>query len=640
MNESAQTHPLRRGRGLRVIQVRMVLSTGESEEYIFDGAATTALIGPANSSKTTTLNVIDYCLGDRDSVGSALGAAIEEKYLAVATEITIDGAPHRLTREFAFGRRGRILVDETLALSPPELSDWLLQRLGWPRLSIPLGRNPATATQLTTLSFRSCLRHIYRKEDSWTEFANKEEEFLRRAVVSLFLGFAPSRYETAEYELGRAQREVAGAEAVHRDVLASTDEAVGALVTQLNLPPVIDITSLGSVQAELAQRLGTATAERDELTARASQAAKAHDQETPGLDPDLPEELERAASEAAAAAQAVASLQELLSEHEHSKSLVEGDLSRLQRLSDAVDAFDDVPVRLCPACEQIVDPGRFHNESACYLCSQPVSGDIRKRRAEREQRSLQAELIEIAEAIARTRTDLEKARRSEEEWSERRRQLANKLHDARVSSLAPFMAALEDVSTDIGRIRQQIAAIPALRTILMRRAAALAAVQKAQSEVERLRHLADQEAGTASDATDRCAAFADRMNEFLSGFRAITWSEGPVTISAEDLTFYVGTRPWNEQLGAENKVLFFQAYNYALLHLTLLQDKRTCSPGVLMLDNPFQQGLSPVIVVDAIERLAALAERSGSQLIIAQHRDANRIRFPHAEIHMAHEYAV
>jgi hypothetical protein len=616
----------------------MIQRSGEVDRYDFGAAATTALTGPRNSSKTTTLKVIDFCLGGRGSVADELGAALDDKYVAFAIDIAIDGTRHRLARESGFGQRGRVQIDDEP--DPPtaaDLSDWLMRQLGWPQLQIPLGRNPATATQRTPLTFRAPLRHIYRREDSWTDFAIREQEFLRRAVISLFLGFAPQRYETAEYDLGRAQRDLASAEAVERDVLASTDEAVRAIVTQLELPPVLGPDSLDGARTNLADALARARAARDLLTAAASRAARAGD-EIAGLDPQVPQLLERAAAQAATAAERAADLSRVVAEHERSLSLVGADMARMARLVDAVDAFDELPVRICPACEQDVDPRRAHEESSCYLCSQAVSGDVRKRRAEREQRALVSEQDDLADALARARTDLDQARDLETRASERRTLLAQQLQDARVAQLAPFMAGLEDIATEIGHIEQRIAALPALAKILARRTTAEQTTAQARSEVERLTALLDADRRAAFDISQRCAIFADHMNEYLENFRDQGWVSGQITISGDDLTFYVGTRPWDDNLGAEARVLFFLGYSYALLHLTAATYPGACPPGILMLDNPYQQGLAAGVVTAAVDLLAVAADELGAQILLTQARPANGIVAPHSEIRMPHEY--
>jgi hypothetical protein len=637
MTAPDRPRPLRLGRGLRILNVRLVQNAGEVEIYDLSRAAMTILAGPRNSSKTTTLKVIDYCLGSRDSVTEALGPAIEEKYMGVGLDVSIDGVLYQLSRSFEPGRRGRILIGRDTDIPAQEFSSWILQVLAWPQLTIPLGRNALTATQQVPLSFRSLLRHIYRREDSWTDFAVKEQEYLRRAVISLFLGFAQYKYATADFELGQAQRRLAAAEAVHRDVLESTNEAVQSVVHQLGLPPIVDMGSLDGVHSELSRRLQSAESRREAISTAASHAVQPTD-DAPGLEPALPYQLERASAEAAAAAERAAALHQVLTEHERSRALVQADISRLHRLIDAVDVFDELPVRICPACEQAVDPGRSNDPATCYLCEQPVSGDLRQRRAEREERVLRSELEDLAEAITHAQEDLAKAHEVEVSASRLRASLSRQLHDARAVQLAPFIAALEDISSEIGRIEQQLAALPALRTILARREAALSAVATAEQEVKRL-HLLDVEDKAASfDIPLRCAKLADRMNEFVTSFATRHWVEGLVTISSDDLTFYVGTRPWSDSLGAEAAVLFFLAYCYALLHLESDLGQKAYPPGVLLLDNPYQQDIDRDIVREAVDRIGQAADANGVQVVLTQSQPAINISEPIAVITMPREY--
>jgi hypothetical protein len=301
--------------------------------------------------------------------------------------------------------------------------------------------------------------------------------------------------------------------------------------------------------------------------------------------------------------------------------------------------FDELPVRICPACEQDVDRQRPHDEGTCYLCLQPVSEDVRIRRAERERRALEAEAVDIDEAILRAEADLASARARLERASELRTALAAELHDVRVTALAPFVARLEDVSTEIGKVTQQLAAIPALADIIARRTRADQAVGAAATEVDRLRALAEEDARVASHAVAACAALAERMNGFLGEFSSRGWVAGHVTVSAEDLEFYVGTRPWDQALGAEARVLFFLAYSYALLHLELDLPGSANAPGLVILDNPFQQGVDPAVVSDAVDLIGAAATQLGVQAIVTQSRNPSELSAPHYVIRMPHEYA-
>lgn len=174
--------------------LRKYRSDGEIEVMSFDPRVS-VIVGPPNSSKTTSLRMIDFCLGDADPADRALGPAIVENYLGLELDLSVSGTRYTVRRgiQSTFGLLTRVRVgDADLALR--DFQAWLMRELDWPELSVPKGRDPRVATELVPLTFRSLLRHIYRKENSWLDFASREEEFLRRAVIAYFLGFAEALY--------------------------------------------------------------------------------------------------------------------------------------------------------------------------------------------------------------------------------------------------------------------------------------------------------------------------------------------------------------------------------------------------------------------------------------------------------------
>lgn len=627
---------LKLGRGLRILRIELILDSGEVETFDLEQSPLTFITGQRNSSKTTTLKVVDFCFGSRKTVENALGPTVARDYQAVAIEIATNGTRHRLAREFKHGLRTKVLIDD----QPYELADvseWVLRALAWPVLQIPLGVNPATATKEHPLSFRDLLRHIYRRETSWAEFASKEEEFLRRAVVSLFLGFAPQRYESATFELGQATRALAQAQAAHREALESTQKTIGGLTRQLKLPAVIDTNGLANARGLLDSQLHTAVATRDAITQSAESAALQADAEA-GADADSTARLEELALEIEAGGRRLGQLRFVLAEHGRSVENVRSEIQRLQRLRDSVDVFDQLPVRVCPACEQAVDPAE-HDFPGCYVCGQEVTPDLRQARADREIRALQSELEDLKVVIERTSVEVNNVSAALETAEGTRRTLTAQLQDRRRVALAPFMAQLEDSAGEIGRLRQQLATLPALEAILERTGETHAAVEEAQAEVDRLQSISDSEAAASSDTARRCAQFADFMNEFLKQLPADgTWIGLPVTIASEDVAFYVGTGRWESKLGAETKVLFFLAYSYALVRLAGLPDQRNCAPGALLLDNPYQQGIPPEEVERALVIIGRAAHATGSQVVIAQTRPARNLTVRHKEIRMQKVY--
>jgi hypothetical protein len=251
MTKPVTAHP---GRGIRVESVRLVQHTGEIDEYTFRSGMLNIITGVRNSSKTTTLKAIDYCLGDRDSPRDALTMAVAEKYIEISTDLTLNGTPHKLTRSLQHGRLNKVYIDGD-DLNVDAFSSWILQELDWPDLQIPKGIIAESANQLTPLSFRNTLRHIYRNEDSWTDFANKEAEFIRRAVVSQLLGFARVKYSNKDFHIAQARKRLAEAQAVEREVQESTLQAVTAISDRLNIPVARSLEQVAAardaVRAEL-----------------------------------------------------------------------------------------------------------------------------------------------------------------------------------------------------------------------------------------------------------------------------------------------------------------------------------------------------------------------------------------------------
>ncbi|WP_369199275.1 hypothetical protein [Streptomyces sp. PU-14G] len=315
----------------------------------------------------------------------------------------------------------------------------------------------------------------------------------------------------------------------------------------------------------------------------------------------------------------VLALEQLASEHAYSAQTVTSEVTRMERLIASVEIFDALPVQLCPACEQRVDPHREHDESACYLCFQPVSDDQRRRRAQVEIRSLKSELADLEDVTARTAVDLHTARtRRTELQDEQTTRLAHRINEQRAAQLAPFMATLENLAGQIAQLEQKMTAFPAIEEILQRRLVASQAVAAAQQTVDALGQEPAAVAAASLASVERCAVFAERMNEFLHRYRERGWVKGASTINDSDLTFYVGTRPWDQALGAETKVLFFLAYSYATLFLASDLDEEAAFPGLLLLDNPYQQGIGNTVVDDVLRDLANAAQATGTQVISTQ----------------------
>jgi hypothetical protein len=615
MTKPVVAHP---GRGIRIESVRLVQHTGEIDEYTFHSSMLNIITGVRNSSKTTTLKAIDYCLGDRDSPRDALTTAVAEKYVEISTHLTLNGTPHTLTRSLQHGQMNKVYIDGD-GLNVDVFSSWILRELNWPDLQIPKGIVAESANQLTPLSFRNTLRHIYRNEDSWTDFANKEAEFIRRAVVSQLLGFARVKYSNKDFHIAQAKKRLAEAQAVEREVQESTLQAVTAISERLSIPVARSLEQVAAARDAVRAELDTTYEQRRQLTADInSMVHGGHESAGAGYDTTLTTDYEDTSRRLQRALDEVAGFDQLHDEHKQSAQTVTAEIGRMQRLITSIDLFDALPVRLCPACEQSVDPRRPHDDNACYLCNQPVNDDQRQRRAQVEIRSLESELADLQDVIVRTASDLQAAHERRTHLEQQQAELAKRINNERAAQLAPFMTALEDLAGNIAQLEQKMTTFPAIEEILQRRVEAGQTVASAQQALDNIAEAQPPHQAVGLSPADRCALFADRMNSFLQNYRGRGWVKGNITISDSDLTFYVGTRPWNQILGAELRVLFFLAYSYATLFLANDLDEECAFPGFLMLDNPYQQGIDAGVIKSVLQDLGEAAQATGTQVITTQ----------------------
>jgi hypothetical protein len=248
---------------LRVVSLTQYERDGEIVALNLD-STTALLVGPRNSSKTTTLRMIDYCLGDDGSAQHTFGPDVASRYVGIQLELELPTGRHTLRRSFTpeFGLLTRVRVDDIHDLDPRQFNDWIMGELGWPTYQIPRGRIPQLATDLVPLTFRTLWRHVYRREDSWLEFASQEQEFHRRAVLAFFLGLAGTRYSNVEFQQAAAQRRVAELTEQLADLDRLADETVGRVAQELGLPAT-STTTIAEREEELreeAQALGEARA--------------------------------------------------------------------------------------------------------------------------------------------------------------------------------------------------------------------------------------------------------------------------------------------------------------------------------------------------------------------------------------------
>jgi hypothetical protein len=232
-----------------------------------------------------------------------------------------------------------------------------------------------------------------------------------------------------------------------------------------------------------------------------------------------------------------------------------------------------------------------------------------------EKRALDREYAEVSEIVSRTREEIEQVQGRQQQLVAEIQSLGARLDQERAELVAPFLTELEELSREAGALAQQRATLEGLGALTGRRNQLAQGLDHALLELEEAEKSLRLADAARRRGADRCAALADRMNEFLSGLGPEVWNFGRITIAEEDFTFFVGTRPWDDVLGGESRVMLFLAYQYALLCIGRDGSPWGYSPGLAILDNPLQQGLRDATIGRALDQIADATQQCDSQVI-------------------------
>lgn len=611
---------------LFIQRVTRVREDGTFWETVF-APGLNVLIGPQNTSKTTTLRIIDFCMGDERNAKDKFGRSIADEYSEFRLELAANGNEHVLIRRLKkAGQIRQVEIDGQLA-SASEFSQWALDELGWPELSIPKGLDNSV-TEEVALSFRSVYRHIYRRADSWTEFAYREHEHYRRAVTALLLGLAEPIYSrrTLEVLIARTSNELAHLEGRRRELRETIDDAVRRVVDRRLEFGSVDLASIGVAVGSIATQIEDLEQAREALRMR----TRAH----PGYDNDLDQQLAGLNHEIAEAIQSIGIFAAVLLEQGRLIQTLEADKKRIQRAMVATDLFDSILVSTCPACHQSVERRGFDQSSvygSCYVCRQVLKPDVKQRRLELELLTVEQEQAELREVVGNTERQLDELRALRLQREADRHQLLDRIERERRAFVTPLLREFEQVQFRLGQLEQQRGALERLGGMQGQVASLDAHRLALTSQVEDLRQAAIVHHEKSGILVERTNMFAEVMSSFLRGLPSVSQRWGLISVDPQTFTFFVGRELWQNALGEERKVLFLLAYQYAYLYLSAREEMPY--PGLAILDNPFQQDAPEDQVEDALSALAKLCGEDPSlQVIVTTRRSVKgilgrRIRF-------------
>jgi predicted nucleic acid-binding Zn-ribbon protein len=624
-------------------------SSVSEDEIIFDRGVN-VLVGEKDTGKTVWLRMLDFLLGSDKKAKDALDSKIEDKYDSISALIEIGDEEVSIERRWKEKGSARKIFVNDEPIPHEEFSENFLKRLNIPILHFPKG-DPFSEKTWPQLSFRTLLRHIYRREEFWHEFADKQYESEQHASLSLFLGIADKLFPPEYEDLIRKQKRVAVLQEMKDQFINMLQEVSKELVVSKDLSVGFTGESIDSAKKRLNKQIEELYGKREDvLEELKKETLKEYVEHPSGLRKDevdkIGERIVQLRQQKEQLKLNLAELEKRLAELRGYYQIVENEEARMKRAQRAGDILGQLKTTCCPVCDQNVDD-IIADAEVCYLCSRPyiqneeaiVGG---KARVEFDLRQLGAERRELKQLIEKLHTEEKRSIDTIRDIETEVQRLRRRLRPISIAIAAIIPEEFGLIDQEIGGLQEQILQLERIKGALKRRtdlSAQITEIEKEtsiiQAELKKLRGEIDFE--TAGDI------LSDGMNSYLNALNVEDpnrWKKGPVSfrIKSRDFNAFVSGSLWSAELGATSKVLFLLSYHYSLLGLPGLGP--FFYPGLLILDFPVQLADGSSIadkenyLIEPFVQLLNRPEMEKTQLIAAGRafaglKGVNRIELRH-----------
>ena len=548
------------------------IGADEVVRYPF-AAGVTVVVGATGTGKTSLLRGIRWNLGGSANWSSAVRGAVQSSDL----DLELNGHRFQITR-YADRAEIDVLDHSTGALvvraraagtrggADTSMSDFLLDRVGIPKVIVPRARSRARREQ-TPVSIWDVLDYTFvsqsRMDNSIVYHNNPVRDPKRKATFELLYGLLDEDVAALERRAGELKSELLEARKAVKGIRAFLDGGETPSETALRL------------EAErLEAVIATATAEAREMRS----AARTETPESAGLRVRVLEQ--EALVSGLLQRQRDASVE--VARYEALVAQLDLDLDRLERGEVAEAVLAPFEFTSCPRCSQRVS--RSAPEGACMLCLQPEPQAQADGSVQAEHDRLEAQLAETVTLLR----DAEAMREQAVDALTAAMLALSELHaeldahvegfvsrqysaiEAAASTLAAATArrsAVEDLIALHDRYRRQSGAVPDLEADL----------KKVQSDLDAAR--SEVEAARA-----KVGRLSEMFDEILRDFRYPWYPADGASIDGHTYLPVVGLDTFAEA-SSGMQTLLNVAYHLAGLRLGL-QDDDTLLPLLLVLDSP------------------------------------------------------
>lgn len=595
------------------------------DELVFSNGVN-VIVGRPNTGKTKWLQMLDYAFGSDSQPKDAFGEDMAEKFDRIRVTIEIEGEPIVIERRWnEIGNRTKVFVDEE-PLGEHDFSAKLLELLNIPLLHYPQG-DPHGRRTWPELSWRSLLRHVYRRQRFWSDLADSQPTSEQHAAILHFVGVAEHLFSDDYGKLVDQEKQIWELQASKEQFLNMLHEVSRELLDEEDRRVALTPESLAAAISRVREEIAATQDQRLQAlrTLAASVDSATGETGRPSLFDQNSERLAQLRTKAVSVRNARADLERRVAEMQEYHVTLSEEVARLERAQAAGETLANLKVTHCPACDQPVTPAT-NADGDCYVCHRPIpplEDDVRRIAFELEH--LEAERQEATDLLGTLRSDVLSHIELEKDIASEQRKIEIRIRPAQraAAAILPPDFALLDVNA--GQLQERLEQLERVRRTFAKReqlTEQIEAIEKSlivlEARVREKSQVADLE--RASDW------LSDGMNDYVNAInhrQPGAWPQDPVAVRLRERAFdiLVGKDRWTAKLGGTLSLYFLIAYHYGLL--TLFGRPGCHYPGLVILDFPpvLEDGSSVKdkenFVLEPFVALLDKSEFTNSQVIAA-----------------------
>lgn len=216
--------------------------------------------------------MLDFLMADEGTPKGTFDEALVEKYQAISSLMRFGNTVVELERTWTGdGTRSQILLNGE-RIRAEDAQSVFLETLNIPALRYPQGNIYASDRTWPSLGWRSLLRHIYRRQDFWSELVPRQPDSEQHACLLQFLGLAELLFSSDLSLLTDKRKRLSQLEARREHFKELLRKLVPELMDDADADLAKDVTpqSIAEASARIEVEINNLVAERGTLVSRIS----------------------------------------------------------------------------------------------------------------------------------------------------------------------------------------------------------------------------------------------------------------------------------------------------------------------------------------------------------------------------------